>query len=107
MLRRMLLPAQRSRRWLRRWICCPGRLRLLCISARECGLPERACGLSWPRGPRSALNSTTRLCCTRHMIVRHEKASDRAAVHALVKAAFGRSDEADLVDRLREDGSVV
>ena len=41
------------------------------------------------------------------MIVRHEKVSDRAAVHALVTAAFGRSDEADLVDRLREDGSVV
>lgn len=41
------------------------------------------------------------------MIVRHEKASDRAAVHALVEAAFGRRDEADLVDRLREEGSVV
>jgi putative acetyltransferase len=41
------------------------------------------------------------------MIVRHEKASDRAAAHALVEAAFGRRDEADLVDRLREDGSVV
>jgi len=41
------------------------------------------------------------------MIVRHEKATDRTSVHALVKAAFGRSDEADLVDRLREDGSVV
>jgi putative acetyltransferase len=41
------------------------------------------------------------------MIVRHEKASDRAVVHALVQAAFGRSDEADLVDRLREAGSVV
>lgn len=41
------------------------------------------------------------------MIVRHEKASDRAAVHALVEVAFGRRDEADLVDRLRQDGSVV
>lgn len=41
------------------------------------------------------------------MIVRHERTSDRAAVHALVEAAFGRRDEADLVDRLREDGSVV
>ena len=41
------------------------------------------------------------------MIVRDEQVADRAAVHDVVKAAFGRRGEADLVDRLREDGSVA
>ena len=41
------------------------------------------------------------------MLIRAEQVADRAAIHAVVMAAFGRADEADLVDRLREDGSVV
>ena len=41
------------------------------------------------------------------VLIRDEQPADRAAVHAVVTAAFGRHDEADLVDRLREDGSVV
>lgn len=40
-------------------------------------------------------------------IVREERPDDRAAVHAVVAAAFGRPDEADLVDRLRAAGEVV
>jgi putative acetyltransferase len=37
------------------------------------------------------------------LLVRDEKASDHEAVHALHTAAFGRRDEADLVDALRRD----
>jgi putative acetyltransferase len=33
--------------------------------------------------------------------------NDRAAIHAVNVAAFGRSDEADLVDHLRDDGIVL
>lgn len=35
-------------------------------------------------------------------VIRPEKAGDRDAIHALVAAAFGQSDEADLVERLRD-----
>jgi putative acetyltransferase len=38
------------------------------------------------------------------MIIREEGPSDRAAVHEVVRAAFGRTNEAMLVDRLRADG---
>ncbi|MBS0416701.1 MAG: N-acetyltransferase [Proteobacteria bacterium] len=41
------------------------------------------------------------------MHLRAEQPADRAAIHAVVTAAFGRVDEADLVDRLREEGSGV
>jgi predicted N-acetyltransferase YhbS len=41
------------------------------------------------------------------MIVRDEQVADRAAIHDVVKAAFGRQGEADLVDSLREEGSVA
>ena len=41
------------------------------------------------------------------MLIRNEQPEDRAAIHVVVKAAFGRTDEAVLVDRLRGDGSVV
>jgi putative acetyltransferase len=41
------------------------------------------------------------------MLIRDEQSGDRVAIRAVVKAAFGRPDEALLVDRLREDGSVV
>jgi putative acetyltransferase len=41
------------------------------------------------------------------MIVREESNGDRAAVRAIIAAAFGRPDEADLVDRLRLDGDAV
>ena len=40
-------------------------------------------------------------------MIRFENSQDRAAVYAINKAAFGRPDEADLVDRLREDGVVL
>ncbi len=36
--------------------------------------------------------------------VRPEGANDAAAIRAVVAAAFGRADEAELVDRLRADG---
>jgi putative acetyltransferase len=39
--------------------------------------------------------------------IRAEAASDQEAVHAVNELAFDRADEADLVDRLRADGSVV
>jgi len=41
------------------------------------------------------------------LVIRPERASDRSAVHAVNVAAFERSTEADLVDRLRDDTSPV
>lgn len=38
---------------------------------------------------------------------RSETPEDAAGIHALVAAAFGRVDEADLVDRLRADGDAL
>lgn len=38
------------------------------------------------------------------MIVRNECPEDRLAVHSVHERAFGRKDEADLVDRLRQEG---
>ena len=38
------------------------------------------------------------------MVIRDEKPRDRAAVRAVIEDAFARPEEADLVDRLREDG---
>ena len=38
------------------------------------------------------------------MIVRVEEPQDRATIHAVVRAAFGRAAEAALVDQLRVDG---
>lgn len=40
------------------------------------------------------------------MQIHAERREHRAAIHALTQAAFGRVDEADLVDRLRADGLV-
>jgi putative acetyltransferase len=52
-----------------------------------------------------------RLLCRKvecvYVIVRDEQVADRAAIHDVVKAAFGRQGEADLVDSLREHGSVA
>jgi putative acetyltransferase len=39
-------------------------------------------------------------------IIRLETVSDRKAIHALVAAAFGQPDEADLVERLRDAGAL-
>jgi putative acetyltransferase len=41
------------------------------------------------------------------MMVRDERPEDRPAIRAVVAAAFARSLEADLVDRLRSDGDSV
>jgi len=41
------------------------------------------------------------------MLVRPERPEDRAAIRLVNKQAFNRSDEADLVDRLREEGVVL
>jgi len=41
------------------------------------------------------------------MIIREEEPGDRAAVHDVVCAAFGRANEAALVDQLRADGASV
>jgi putative acetyltransferase len=38
------------------------------------------------------------------VIIRDEASEDGSAIHALVAVAFGRPDEADLVDRLRAGG---
>src|SRR5436189_2542113 len=40
-------------------------------------------------------------------MIRHARPSDLPAIEAVVAAAFGRGDEADLVKRLRADGDVV
>lgn len=39
--------------------------------------------------------------------IRAERPADKAAVRAVVKAAFGRDDEADLVDALRGDNDIA
>ena len=41
------------------------------------------------------------------MHIRDETADDRPAIHALVTEAFGRRDEADLVDALRDAGDIA
>jgi len=41
------------------------------------------------------------------MIIRPAAAEDHAAIHAVVEAAFGQPDEADLVDALRADGDAL
>ncbi len=41
------------------------------------------------------------------MIVRDERDTDREAICSLITAAFGRRDEADLVDRLRSHAAAV
>lgn len=43
----------------------------------------------------------------RAVLIRDEGAGDRDAVRALVEAAFGRPDEAALVDELRRDGDAA
>jgi putative acetyltransferase len=49
------------------------------------------------------------VCPENNLIVRCESAEteERSAVHSLNEAAFGRPDEADLVDRLRAEGAVL
>jgi putative acetyltransferase len=41
------------------------------------------------------------------MLIREATAEDRAEIHAVVAAAFGQPDEADLVDALRADGDAL
>jgi putative acetyltransferase len=41
------------------------------------------------------------------MVVRQEAGGDEAAIRALHREAFGSDTEADLVDELRDEGSVV
>ncbi len=41
------------------------------------------------------------------MRIRAEQPTDKAAIHAVVAAAFGQKDEADLVDALRDAGDAV
>lgn len=41
------------------------------------------------------------------MIIRPAAPDDHAAIHAVVEAAFGQPDEADLVDALRADGDAA
>jgi putative acetyltransferase len=38
------------------------------------------------------------------MIIRHAQPADNAAIREVVCAAFGQPDEADLIERLRDDG---
>jgi putative acetyltransferase len=41
------------------------------------------------------------------MLIREAMAEDRAEIHAVVAAAFGQPNEADLVDALRADGDAL
>jgi putative acetyltransferase len=41
------------------------------------------------------------------VVLRRESLDDRSAVRAVTEAAFGRPDEADLIDRLRHEGAVL
>ncbi|MET3525307.1 GNAT family N-acetyltransferase [Phenylobacterium koreense] len=40
-------------------------------------------------------------------MIRHVRPADHAAIRSVVEAAFGRVDEADLIERLRADGDVM
>lgn len=40
-------------------------------------------------------------------MIRHARPTDQPAIRAIVEAAFGQPDEADLVERLRADGDVM
>lgn len=40
-------------------------------------------------------------------MIRHANPSDHAGIRQIVAAAFGRADEADLVERLRADGDAI
>jgi putative acetyltransferase len=44
---------------------------------------------------------------TDDLILRRESPDERGAIRSLNEAAFGRPDEADLVDRLRTEGAVL
>jgi putative acetyltransferase len=44
---------------------------------------------------------------TEEIVVRREGADDISAVRVVNEAAFGRAEEADLVDRLRNEGAVL
>jgi putative acetyltransferase len=41
------------------------------------------------------------------LTIRAERPRDHAAIHALHRAAFGRDDESELVDALRDEGAAV
>ena len=41
------------------------------------------------------------------VVIRHETAADRDAIHSVEAAAFGQDDEARLVDALRDAGHVI
>jgi putative acetyltransferase len=43
----------------------------------------------------------------RNMTIRCESTEERSAIHSVNEAAFGRTDEADLVDSLRSEGVVL
>ncbi len=43
----------------------------------------------------------------RRVTIRPETAADLAAIRAVNESAFGQPDEADLVDRLREEGAIL
>jgi len=47
------------------------------------------------------------MCIKAPLLIRPEQAADRAQVRVVNEAAFGRSDEADLIDRLRVEGAVL
>jgi putative acetyltransferase len=55
----------------------------------------------------NAGNSSIRPRYHRVVTVRPETPADYAAIHAVNRAAFAQPDEADLVDRLRAEGSVL
>lgn len=40
-------------------------------------------------------------------MIRHARPEDHSAIRAIVQAAFGQADEADLVERLRADGDAM
>ena len=41
------------------------------------------------------------------LVIRCEDANDQSAVRTVNESAFGRPDEADLIDRLRKEGAVI
>jgi putative acetyltransferase len=74
-------------------------------------LATASIGESLPKGPvnkgREENTGLRRVSTGDSVILRRENPEERGAVRSLNEAAFGRQDEADLVDRLRDEGAVL
>src|SRR3569623_1685897 len=88
-------------------------------TARRCRRPAWAAWRRWRRcaswrrktiarpTTRSATTRPRRSASGRAAMIRYARAADRPAIDAVITAAFGRADEARLVERLRADDDAM